>query len=435
MKSLKELYAERAQLIADNRKLLGAAVDGKLTADQHGEYEKRDKDIDKLSEEINDRLKVDAQKDRLSRYDEMEREEPRRQTSAVNPNKPGATGFAKLMIDVGRHKLAIPAGSALAHRNSDEYLSEFDRYLAFGEIGQQLGASVSKDNKGGYLSPVTMTSRLIKFVDDNVFMRRAGDRAAAHPEAVSLGAVSYDSDPGDGDWTAEVPAVGHLRRRRHDVRQARADAAPPHQARQGEPEVPADRGHAARRGANFIGDRLGYKFGITEEKAFLTGSGVQQPLGVFVASNDGIPTSRDFACSSTTDFTGDDVINSLYALKPQYQDRATGLFSRDFVKKLRTKKDGNGQYLWQPGLVAGQPDRVLNRPYVQSEYVPNTFTTGRYIGMWGDFSWYWIQDSMGLTIQRLMELFQLKNQIGMLARKETDGMPVLAEAFSRLKLA
>jgi HK97 family phage major capsid protein len=435
MKSLKELYAERAQLIADNRKLLGAAVDGKLTADQHGEYEKRDKDIDKLSEEINDRLKVDAQKDRLSRYDEMEREEPRRQTSAVNPNKPGATGFAKLMIDVGRHKLAIPAGSALAHRNSDEYLSEFDRYLAFGEIGQQLGASVSKDNKGGYLSPVTMTSRLIKFVDDNVFMRGLATVLPPIPEAVSLGAVSYDSDPGDGDWTAEVPAS--------DISE---DDGMTFGKRELRPHLLTKLVKASLKflqtaamlpggASNFIGDRLGYKFAITEEKAFLTGSGVQQPLGVFTASNDGIPTTRDFACSSTTAFTGDDVINSLYALKPQYQNRATGLFSRDFVKKLRTLKDGNSQYLWQPGLVAGQPDRVLNRPYVQSEYVPNTYTTGRYIGMWGDFSWYWIQDSMGLTIQRLMELFQLRNQIGMLARKETDGMPVLAEAFSRLKLA
>ncbi len=265
-------------------------------------------------------------------------------------------------------------------------------------------------------------------------MRMLGTVLPPIPSAVSLGAVSYDNDPGDGDWTAEVPAsdieedddmtFGKRELRPHLLTKLIKASLKFLQTAAGLP------GGAA----NFLGDRLGYKFSITEEKAFLTGSGSQQPLGVFTASDDGVPTTRDYTTASSTDFTADEVINALYALKPQYQNRATGLFSREFVRRLRTKKTGDGQYLWQPGLMAGQPDRILGRPYVQSEYVPNTYTAGLYIGMWADFSWYWIQDSMGLTIQRLMELFQLRNQIGMLARKETDGMPVLAEAFSRIKL-
>ncbi len=103
------------------------------------------------------------------------------------------------------------------------------------------------------------------------------------------------------------------------------------------------------------------------------------------------------------------MINSLYALKIQYQNRATGLFSREFIRRLRLKKDGNGQYLWQPGLTAGQPGRVCNRPYVQSEFVPNTFAAGKYIGMWADFAHYWIVDSLGFTVERLNELFRLRN--------------------------
>lgn len=432
MKSLKELYAERAQLIADNRKLLNAAVDGKLTADQHGEYDRRDKDIDKLSDDIGERLKVDSQKDRLSRYDQMEKEEPRRQTAATAPARPG-TSAERISVDMGRHKLAV-VGEHLTARNTEEYLAAYDRYLAYGEIGQQLGAVVGKDDKGGYAAPMATTSRLIKFVDDNVFMRRLATVLPPIMDAVSLGAVSYDSDTGDADWTAEVPAS--------DIAE---DDGMTFGKRELMPHLCTKLVKASDKflrtaaslpggAANFIGDRLGYKFGITEEKAFLTGSGIQRPLGVFVASNNGIPTSRDTVSASATDFTADTVIDALYALKPQYQDKATGLFSREFIKRLRKKKDGDGQYLWAPGLVAGQPDRVLNRPYVQSENVPSTFTTGLYVGMWGDFSWYWIQDSMGMTIQRLGELFQLKNQTGFLGRKETDGMPVLAEAFSRIRL-
>jgi HK97 family phage major capsid protein len=437
MKSLKELYAERAQLIADNRKLLDGATGGKLSPEQHAEWEKRDRDIDKLTDEINGKLSVDTQKQRLDRYSEMEREEPRRQT---DPKGPARTG-ERLSVDIGRHKVVIEPGSQLSARNTDEYLAAYDKYLAYGpkHLTQRdidtLGMVVSKDDKGGYTAPMAMTSQLIKFVDDNVFMRRLANVLPPIMEAVSLGAVSYDSDTGDADWTAEVPAS-----------EIAEDDGTTFGKRELRPHLCTKLVKASDKflrvaaglpggAAGFLAARMGYKFSITEEKAFLTGSGSQQPLGVFTASTSGISTARDYVCASQTDFTADEVIDSLGALKTQYQDRATGLFSRTFVRRLRLKKDGNGQYLWQPGLVAGQPDRVVNRPYVQSEHVPATFTAGLYIGMWGDFSHYWIQDSLGMAIQRLGELLALKNQTGFLGRKETDGMPVLEEAFSRITLA
>ncbi len=436
MKSLKELYDERAKLIADNRKLLSQAEGGKFTSSQNEEYEKRDKEIDALSDEINKRLQVDQHRKKAERYADLEKEEPVRQTDRLPPNRPGE----RLTVDIGRHTVTIEPGSQLAIRHSDDYLAAYDRYLAYGEKHlsqrevEQLGLVVSKDDKGGYTAPVAMTSRLIKFVDDNVFMRGLATVLPPIMDAVSLGAVSYDSDTGDAEWTAEVPAS--------DISE---DDGVTFGKRELRPHLLSKLVKASDKflrvaaglpggAANFLADRMGYKFSITEEKAFLTGDGAQKPLGVFTASTNGISTSRDFTTASSTDFTADEVIDSLGALKTQYQDRATGLFSRSFIRRLRLKKDGNGQYLWQPGLVAGQPDRVVNRPYVQSEHVPATFTAGLYVGMWGDFSWYWVQDSLGFGVQRLNELFQLKNQTGFLGRKETDGMPVLEEAFSRIKL-
>jgi hypothetical protein len=40
-----------------------------------------------------------------------------------------------------------------------------------------------------------------------------------------------------------------------------------------------------------------------------------------------------------------------------------------------------------------------------------------------------------MEMQRLVELYAATNQIGFIGRKETDGMPVLAEAFVRVTLA
>ena len=55
--------------------------------------------------------------------------------------------------------------------------------------------------------------------------------------------------------------------------------------------------------------------------------------------------------------------------------------------------------------------------------------------MIADFSYYWIADALDMRIQRLVELYAATNQVGFIGRLETDAQPVLAEAFSRVKLA
>ena len=53
----------------------------------------------------------------------------------------------------------------------------------------------------------------------------------------------------------------------------------------------------------------------------------------------------------------------------------------------------------------------------------------------GDFSNYWIVDSMAFSLQRLVELYAETNQVGLIGRLESDGQPVLEEAFVRVTLA
>ena len=187
--------------------------------------------------------------------------------------------------------------------------------------------------------------------------------------------------------------------------------------------------------------RLGYKFGITQEKAFLTGSGSGQPLGVFTASNYGISTSRDVATGNAqTAIAMNGLINAKYALKAAYWPRARWIFHRDAVKQIALLRDlsggaDTGQYLWYPSVRDGEPDRLLGLPMDVSEYAPATFTSALYVGILGDFSNYWIADSLALEMQRLVELYAATNQVALIGRMESDGMPVLEEAFVRVKLA
>ena len=82
----------------------------------------------------------------------------------------------------------------------------------------------------------------------------------------------------------------------------------------------------------------------------------------------------------------------------------------------------------------GQPDILLGKPVNISEYAPDTFTSGLYVGMYGDLSQYWICDSLALEIQVLVELYARTNQIDYITRIETDGAPIMPAAFARVKL-
>ena len=121
-------------------------------------------------------------------------------------------------------------------------------------------------------------------------------------------------------------------------------------------------------------------------------------------------------------------------MKSPYRSKAVWIFHRDVIEAIALLKDGNGQYIWREGITAGEPDRILNMPVFESEYSPNTFTTGLYLGILGDFSNYWIADALSATIQVLVELYAATNQNGYFLRQETDGMPVLEEAFARVTL-
>ena len=181
---------------------------------------------------------------------------------------------------------------------------------------------------------------------------------------------------------------------------------------------------------------MAYDLGELMEEAYMSGDGVDKPLGVFTASEAGISTARDVATDNTaTAVTFDGLMNAKYSIKQQYQNKLRWLFHRDAMKMIAKLKDSDGQYLLQPSVTKDAPDMLLGRPVVLSEYAPNTFTTGKYVGMLGDFSNYWICDSEGMEIRVLAELYARNNQIDYLARMSTDGMPVLEECFARVKLA
>lgn len=318
-------------------------------------------------------------------------------------------------------------------RGTPEYRAAFVRFLRGGL--QALGAAEQRalqsdvDTAGGYLvTPTQFVNELIQAMDNLTYIRQWATRFTV-PTAQSLGAPSLEADPADPTWTAEI-ATGT------------EDGSMSFGKRELMPHPLAKRiklsNKLLRQVPNaeaLVRARLAYKFSVTQEYNFLLGDGAQKPLGVFIASNNGIPTTRDVSTGNTaTAVTFDGLVEAKFALKGQYWNGAKWLFHRDVMKTIVKLKDGDGQYLWSPSVQDGQPDRILGIPDYMSEYCPNTMTANLYVGIIGDFSFYWIADALDMQIQRLIELYAEANQVGLIGRMESDGMPVLGEAFARVKL-
>jgi HK97 family phage major capsid protein len=319
----------------------------------------------------------------------------------------------------------------LEARSSHKYSANHEAYLrgemSLGEL-RALAADVAVS--GGYLvMPLQMSMDLIKAIDDEVFIRRFATKHLV-VNADGMGMASLDADPADSDWTAEI-ATGS-----EDSTMAfgRRELKPYPLAKRIKVSNKLIR-TSAQAVETLVRSRLAYKFGVTEEKVFLLGTGANQPLGVFTASNDGIPTSRDVVTGSTTNFTFPGLYDAKYFLKGGYWNRPSTAwgFHRDGLKLIAKLLDGQNRPLWEPSTQVGQPDRLLGLPLFMSEFFPNTFTTGQYVGMLADWSYYHIADSLNMSVQRLSELYAETNQVGFIGRQEVDGMPVLAEAFVRIK--
>lgn len=408
--TVKEMLEKRANLIAQARAILEEAKKANrgMTQEEQTQYDKLFNEASQLKETA----------DREARQEALEKElelpyQPGTRSQPQGQNGNGA--------DVEKRKYeafqrALPA-----------WLMNDWRSVTPQEM-RALQADL--DVSGGYLRPPQQfVDQLIKAVDNMVFLRQW---ATVHSvkSADSMGVPTLENDPADADWTTEL-ATGS------------EDSTMSFGKRELKPHPLAKRIKISRKliravpnAENLVRARLTYKFGITQEKAFLTGSGAQQPLGVFTASDDGIPTSRDVSTDNTTTaVTFDGLINAKYTLKPAYWPSARWLSHRDFYKQVSKLKDGEGQYLWRESVREGEPDMLLGRPAFMSEYAPNTFTTGLYVSIFGDFSNYWIADAMTLELQLLNELYAESNQVGLIGRLESDGQPVLAEAFVRVKLA
>lgn len=175
---------------------------------------------------------------------------------------------------------------------------------------------------------------------------------------------------------------------------------------------------------------LSNKYKLWGSHQFLNGNGEGKPLGIFAVNGGG---EVAVTTASSTAITYDEIVNLVYALKRPYRKNAKFILNDQTIATLRKLKDGNGQYIWQPALQAGEPDRLLGYEVLTSAYVP-TIEAGAPVIAFGDFSYYNIGDRGVRSFAELKELFAGNGMIGFVAKERVDGKLVLPEAVKILKI-
>jgi len=305
-------------------------------------------------------------------------------------------------------------------RASDEYKKALLQAMRtnFRQISNVLQEGI--DPQGGYLVPDEYDKRLIDILTEENVMRTLGTNITTSGDhkiniAATKPAAAWIEEGGTltfGDATFD---------------QIILDAHKLHVAIKVTEELLYDNAFNLE---NYILTQFGKALSNAEEDAFINGTGVGQPLGI-LAETGGAQVGVTSA--SSTKVTADEIINLVYSLKRPYRKNAVFLANDVCVAELRKLKDNNGQYLWQPSLQAGEPDRVLGYKVYTSPYFPVPTAGGTAVAF-GDFSYYNIGDRGTRSFAELKELFAGNGMIGFVAKERVDGKLVLPEAIKLLQM-
>lgn len=300
----------------------------------------------------------------------------------------------------------------------------FDLFLRKGkdalEPEEVKALRVSDDTSGGYLSPPEFSAE----VDKNV-VQFSPVRTAARVGPTSASSVIVPKRTGrpTGRWVGET--------------EQRAGT----QSAYGQTEVPIDEMSAYVDVSNKlledaaadvpaeIAFDLGEEFGRLEGNSFTVGDGVKKPLGFMSDTNVSYTAS-----GSATLIQADGLIDLFYALLPYYRQRGVWMLNGSTLAKIRKLKDGQGQYLWMPGLAAGQPETILGRPVVEAVDMPDV-AGDAYPVAFGDFTSYRIYDRVDISILRDSLTQAIDGVTRFVGRKRVGARLIRPEAIRKLKIA
>jgi HK97 family phage major capsid protein len=195
---------------------------------------------------------------------------------------------------------------------------------------------------------------------------------------------------------------------------------------------------------SWLAQEIATEFARAEGAAFVSGSGVNRPKGFLAAptsaQSDGVRAfgtlqfvpsgaAGAFAASNPQDR----LIDLVQALRPPYRQGAVFVMNSSTASRIRKFKTADGAFLWQPGLVAGQPDSLLGYPVVEAEDMPDIAADSLSIAFGNFKAGYLIAERTETQILR--DPYSHKPFVHFYATKRIGGEVVNSEAIKLLKFS
>jgi HK97 family phage major capsid protein len=192
----------------------------------------------------------------------------------------------------------------------------------------------------------------------------------------------------------------------------------------------------------WLAGEIAMEFARAEGAAFVHGSGVNQPLGFLSAgtsaAGDAVRPFGTLQYIGSGDPDGFDIapdaklIDLVHTMKAGHRQGASWVMNSATLSEVRKLKTGDGNFLWQPGLVEGQPDRLLGYPVIEAEDMPD-MAAGAFPIAYGNFkAGYLIAERTATTILR--DPFTNKPFVHFYATRRVGGQVLDSAAIKLLKI-
>lgn len=194
----------------------------------------------------------------------------------------------------------------------------------------------------------------------------------------------------------------------------------------------------------WLADEIATQFAKAEGTAFVNGDGIDKPKGfltyTIAATGD---ATRSFGqlqyvpVGAASDFPStnpqDKLLDLVHALRAPYRQGAVWVMNSATLAKIRKFKTSDGAFVWQPGLVTGQPDTLLGYSVVESEDMPDIAANTTPIAFGNFKAGYLVAERSETNILR--DPYSNKPYVNFYATKRIGGAVSNSEAIKLLKIA
>lgn len=325
-------------------------------------------------------------------------------------------------LDKLEAKMNRPQGDTTAGDEPTEQRKAFANYL---RVGQNIPESdrkaliVSSDPQGGFLAPPEMSSEIIRdLIEYNPIRQYASVRSTSAPSVVYPTRGDITNAQWVGETETRTESTITFGQAEIEVHELATYVEISNRLLQDAPQAETE-----------VRAALAEDFALKEAEAFLWGTGAKQPEGIMV--NPDIP---EVANGHAANLSTDALIRLMYSLPAPYRNRGAWALNGTTLGGLRTLKDAQGQYIWQPSLQVGQPETLLGRPVIEmvdmEDVAGNAFPI-----IYGDFQAYRIVDRLQMSV--LVDPYsRAVNGITRIhATRRVGGGVLQPQRFRKLKMA